>query len=167
MVGEGFGGKAETYNVTVMYTPLGAFSTVVVLAVAIIGGFLAPGLTASARAVVQADETPLYLCVDGTDAEAALVGARLCDAEPTPTLTSRAEEDRLQVREGALVTTLDTPSISRTAGLTRDDVIYRVGGVDVDTAEAAAEQLALVKTNQDTVVNFLRHGRPYRLTLRQ
>ena len=32
---------------------------------------------------------------------------------------------------------------------------------------AAAEQLALVKTTQDTVVNFLRHGRPYRVTLRQ
>ena len=115
----------------------------------------------------QPDDTVLYSCAEGTDAHAALVGARLCDAEPTATLTSRSAEDNLQVREGALVTTLDTPGISQTAGLAQNDVIYRVGGVDVDTAEAAAEQLALVKTTQDTVVNFLRGGRPYRVTLRQ
>ena len=127
------------------------------------------GLTtpvASGR-LAQPDDTALYACAEGTDARAALVGARLCDAEPTAALTSRAGEDNLQVREGALVTTLDMPGISQTAGLAQDDVIYRVGGVDVDTAEAAAERLALVKTTQDTVVNFLRRGRPYRVTLRQ
>ena len=110
MVGEGFGFKAETYKVTVMRTPLGALSTAVVLAVAIVRWSLAPGLTVSARAVVQLDETPLYLCVEGTDAEAALVGARLCDAEPTATLTGRAEKDNLQVREGALVPGAQAPT---------------------------------------------------------
>ncbi len=141
---------------------------IVVVVVVVLGGLVAgPATLVASGRLAQPDDTALYACAEDTDAHAALVGARLCDAEPTATLTSRSAEDNLQVREGALVTTLDTPGISQTAGLAQNDVIYRVGGVDVDTAEAAAEQLALVKTTQDTVVNFLRRGRPYRVTLRQ
>ena len=52
-------------------------------------------------------------------------------------------------------------------GLQPGDVIYRVGGVDVDTAESAADVLSQIGARGDTIVNFLRGGRPYRVKLRR
>ena len=114
----------------------------------------------------QADDA-LYGCVDGTSAEAELVGAELCDAAPTAALTARAEADNLQIRAGALVVAVHESSISQVAGLSAGDVIFRVGGVDIETAEAATARLAAVAATADTVVNFLRGGRPYRVKLRR
>ena len=45
-------------------------------------------------------------------------------------------------------------------------MIYRVGGVDVASVTEAAEHLARIVADSDTVVNFLRGGRPYRVKLR-
>ena len=115
---------------------------------------------------VQADGT-LYRCADNAQIEAVIAGIQLCDAEPTNELMNRAEADNLQVRNGALVTEIAGISISKAAGLATGDVIYRVMGVDIDTAEAAAERLALIQSTQDAVVNFLRHGRPFRVQLRR
>ena len=47
------------------------------------------------------------------------------------------------------------------------DLIYRVGGVNVPDARSAADSLARVRLRSDTVVNFLRGDRPYRIKLRR
>ena len=75
--------------------------------------------------------------------------------------------DNLQVRAGALVSRVETRGTAALGGLAVGDVIYRVGGTDVDDADTAAQQLDLVGTSADTVVNFLRLGRPYRIKLRR
>jgi hypothetical protein len=46
-------------------------------------------------------------------------------------------------------------------------VIYRVGGVDVASAESATDVLAQIEARSDTIVNFLRGGRPYRVKIRR
>jgi C-terminal processing protease CtpA/Prc len=56
--------------------------------------------------------------------------------------------------------------VAQTAGLAPGDVIYRVGGVDVGDNVLAAARLSLLMVDTDTVVNFLRRGRPYRVKLR-
>ena len=117
-------------------------------------------------AAAQTDTPALYVCGSWTNTQAAIVGVTLCDAEPTAELSRRAEEDNLQVREGAFVVELESNGVSDEAGLQPGDVIYRVGGTDVGDAEAAAGSLAEVRTASDTVVNFLRGGRPYRVKLR-
>ena len=109
----------------------------------------------------------LYRCADNSQTEAEIAGIQLCDAKPTNELMSRAETDNLQIRNGALVTEISGTSISKLAGLAMGDVIYRVMGVDIDTAETAAERLALIPSTQDAVVNFLRRGRPFRVQLRR
>lgn len=114
----------------------------------------------------QANGT-LYRCADNSQTEAEIAGIQLCDAKPTNELMSRAETDNLQIRNGALVTEISGTSISKLAGLAMGDVIYRVMGVDIDTAETAAERLALIPSTQDAVVNFLRRGRPFRVQLRR
>jgi S1-C subfamily serine protease len=91
----------------------------------------------------------------------------VCDAAPTAALTRRIEVDNLQLRAGALVTEVAADSISQRAGLQEGDVIYRVGGVDVDNNVAVTARLSLIQESADTVVNFLRRGRPYRVKLRQ
>ena len=115
----------------------------------------------------QTDGPSFYTCVEGTSAEAPVVGIELCDAAPTDALTTRAEEDNLQVLDGALVVSADPDGVGAAEGLQAGDVIYRVGGVDVTGAEAAAERLAGIVTQRDTVANFLRGGRPYRVKLRR
>ena len=117
-------------------------------------------------AAAQTDTPVLYVCDGWTNTQAAIVGVTLCDAEPTAELSRRAEEDNLQVREGALVVELESTGVSDEAGLQPGDMIYRVGGTDVGDAEGAAGSLAEVRTASDTVVNFLRGGRPYRVKLR-
>ena len=128
---------------------------------------VALGPSADGRGVRQEAAPTLYDCVESTGAEAEVAGALLCDARPTAALTERAERDNLLVRDGALVIKVDETGISEGAGLKAGDVIYRVGAVDVADAEAAAENLATLQSSADTVVNFLRGGRPYRVKLRR
>lgn len=108
----------------------------------------------------------LYVCDGDTRAEAAGVGLTLCDGEPTPGLLAQAEAENLQVREGALVTAVEADGIAGVAGLRAGDMIYRVGGNDVPDAAATADRLARIAARADTVVNFLRGGRPYLIKLR-
>lgn len=108
-----------------------------------------------------------YTCGTTPQVEAKTVGLTLCDGQPTDDLSTRADAENLQVREGALVSKLDREGISNIAGLQKGDLIYRVGSIDVADAEAAIENLKQVQSQADTVVNFLRSGRPYRIKLRR
>ena len=129
----------------------------------------APLLLAALQAGAGAQEraAELYACGGESRAEAALVGVTLCDGEPTPGLLAQAEADNLQVREGALVTEVAADGVAGVAGMQAGDLIYRVGGGNVPDAEDAAGRLALVAARADTVVNFLRGGRPYLIKLRR
>jgi S1-C subfamily serine protease len=108
----------------------------------------------------------LYLCMSDSDTRALDIGAIVCDATPTDALTQRMEVDNLQLRAGILVTDVTVGDVAQTAGLAPGDVIYRVGGVDVGDNVLAAARLSLLMVDTDTVVNFLRRGRPYRVKLR-
>ncbi len=116
---------------------------------------------------VRAQGEDLYTCAEAPRIDAAPIGVTVCDASATATLTDRAEDDNLQVRDGALVVDLEAAGVSETAGLQPGDMIYRVGGVDVSDARTAVATLAEIGTHGDTVVNFLRRGRPYRVKLRR
>ena len=85
---------------------------------------------------------------------------------PTDALTRRITVDNLQLRTGALVTEVAAGSVLQIAGLEEGDVIYRVGGVDVENNVEVRARLSLIEEAADTVVNFLRRGRPYRLKIR-
>ena len=117
--------------------------------------------------VAAQDGDAFYTCVDAAVTRTLEIGATVCDAAPTAALTRRIEVDNLQLRAGALVTEVAVDSISQRAGLQEGDVIYRVGGVDVDNNVAVTARLSLIQESADTVVNFLRRGRPYRVKLRQ
>ncbi len=117
--------------------------------------------------VAAQDGDAFYTCVDAAVTRTLEIGATVCDAAPTAALTRRIEVDNLQLRAGALVTEVAADSISQRAGLQEGDVIYRVGGVDVDNNVAVTARLSLIQESADTVVNFLRRGRPYRVKLRQ
>ena len=120
-----------------------------------------------APVVAAQDGDAFYTCVDAGVTRTLEIGATVCDAAPTAALTRRIEVDNLQLRAGALVTEVAADSISQRAGLQEGDVIYRVGGVDVDNNVAVTARLSLIQESADTVVNFLRRGRPYRVKLRQ
>ena len=120
-----------------------------------------------AGAGAQERASDLYACDGEPRAEAGAVGLTLCDGEPTPDLLAQAEADNLQVREGALVTAAVVDGVAGIAGMQAGDLIYRVGGADVADAGSAAGRLGLIETRADTVVNFLRGGRPYRIKLRR
>ena len=109
----------------------------------------------------------LYVCADPDATRTIDIGATICDAAPTGTLTERLEPDNLQLREGALVTEVSPGGIAQVAGLQAGDVIYRVGGVDVEDNVEATARLSLLVESADTVVNFLRRGRPYLVRLRR
>ena len=109
----------------------------------------------------------LYVCADPGDTHTIDIGATICDAAPTGALTERLEPDNLQLREGALVTEVSPGGIAQVAGLQAGDVIYRVGGVDVEDNVEATARLGLLVESADTVVNFLRAGRPYLVRLRR
>ena len=108
----------------------------------------------------------LYLCMSDSDTRALDIGATVCDAAPTDSLTQRMKVDNLQLRAGVLVTDVTVGDMAQIAGLAPGDVIYRVGGVDVGDNVLAAARLSLLMADTDTVVNFLRRGRPYRVKLR-
>ena len=109
----------------------------------------------------------LYVCADPDATRDIDIGATICDAAPTGALTARLEPDNLQLREGALVTEVSPGGIAQVAGLRAGDVIYRVGGVDVEDNIEATARLSLLGESADTVVNFLRGGRPYLVRLRR
>ena len=109
----------------------------------------------------------LYVCTGAGAARTIDIGATICDAAPTGALTERLEPDNLQLRAGALVTGVSGGGIAQVAGLQAGDVIYRVGGVDVEDNIEATARLSLIGDTADTVVNFLRRGRPYRVKLRR
>ena len=115
----------------------------------------------------QASDRPLYRCADAARVEAEPVGLTLCDAAPTAALADRAAPDNLQVRPGALVVAVLPAGPAAREGLLPDDMIFRVAGADVDGGGAAAGQLSSVRAASDTLVNFLRGGRPYLVKLRR
>ncbi len=119
----------------------------------------APGTTAQSGA--------LYSCVDTQTARPVEIGMTICNAAPTEALAARLEDDNLQRRSGALITDVSAGSLAQIAGLAPGDVIYRVGGVDVEDEVETSTQLDQIGDDADTVVNFLRGGRPYRVKLRQ
>ncbi len=127
-----------------------------------IGVLLLTGVLAA-----QENAADLYACGDRPPAEAAALGLTLCDAMATDALSARAGPENLQVRQGGLVTDVRPGGVSGIAGFHAGDVIYRVGGVDVPDARSAVENLGRVGSRADTVVNFLRGGRPYRIKLRR
>ena len=121
-----------------------------------------PGISAR-----QADAMNFYDCTEATPVEVVRLGVTICNAVPTAALMVRAPAENLQIREGALVMDLETDGVSAIAGLQPGDMLYRVGGIDVSGAKAAAKNLSNVSTSADTIVNFLRGGRPYRVKLRR
>ena len=128
--------------------------------------FAGAALPAAGRSV-QAADPPLYRCADAARVEAVPVGLTLCDAAPTDALANRSEPDNLQVRSGALVMTVAPGGLAAREGLLANDMIFRVAGSDVEGAGAAAVRLSDVGAASDTLVNFLREGRPYRVKLRR
>ncbi len=129
------------------------------------GGFGLALLWATA-APAQSNDA-LYVCADPDATRTIDIGAAICDATPTSVLTERLEPDNLQRREGALVTEVSPGGIAQVAGLRAGDVIYRVGGVDAENGVEVAARLGLLVDSADTVVNFLRGGRPYLVRLRR
>ena len=115
----------------------------------------------------QAETKQLYACTSTMSTDVPTVGVTLCDANPTSELDLRRDSDNLQSREGALVFEVAEMGISSEAGLQPGDVIYRVGGIDVDSSDSAADRLSQINPLSDTIVNFLRQGRPYRVKLRK
>ena len=115
----------------------------------------------------KTQEEDFYTCVSEYRVDQALIGVTLCDAVATASLINRSEVDNLQVRDGALITKVVSAGVSATEGLRPGDMIYRIGGVDVDNAVTSNDAIQLIGTSEDTVVNFLRFGRPYRVKLRQ
>jgi len=115
----------------------------------------------------QQDAPGFYECTARTRSVAApTVGLTLCDARPTAAL-ERTTAEGIQRREGALVLEIDAQGLAAREGLMRGDLIYRVSGTPVTTAAEAAARLDQITPARDTVVNFLRGGRPYRVQLRR
>ena len=117
--------------------------------------------------LVTAQTDSLYVCTDPRSRRVVQIGVAICDAIPTDTLARRLEPDNLQQREGVLITEVMSNSVAQLAGLQHGDLIYRVGGVNVEDNVETAARLSLIGDTADTVVNFLRNGRPYRVKIRQ
>ena len=132
-----------------------------------LAGSLVAATTCAVTLVAMQGGEPLYTCVAPAATRTLEIGATICDAAPTDALTRRMEVDNLQLRAGALVTEVTADSVLQIAGLQEGDVIYRVGSVDVDNNVEATARLSLIERASDTVVNFLRRGRPYRVKIRQ
>ena len=113
------------------------------------------------------DAEPLYVCAAPAGTRTLEMGITICDAAPTDALKERMEVNNLQLKAGALVTDVVADSVLQKAGLEADDVIFRVGGVDVDNGVEVTARLSLIEEAADTVVNFLRRGRPYRVKIRR
>jgi hypothetical protein len=66
---------------------------------------------------------------------------------------------------GALVTAAAEDGIASREGLRSGDVIYRIAGEAVTSAQEAARLLERAASGNDTVVNFKREGKPYLVRL--
>ena len=130
-------------------------------------GSLGIALIGPAAAAPAQTGDALYVCAVAGATRTIDVGATICDAAPTDALTKRLEPDNLQLRAGALVTAVTNGGVAQVAGLQAGDVIYRVGGVDVEDNIETTARLSLIGGTADTVVNFLRRGRPYLVKLRR
>lgn len=128
---------------------------------------LGSSLAVAAGRGTQPADPPLYRCADAARVQAEPVGLTLCDAAPTPALADRAERDNLQIRPGALVVAVVPEGPAGLEGLLPNDMIFRVAGSDVGGGGAASARLAAVGVESDTLVNFLRTGRPYLVKLRR
>ena len=128
---------------------------------------LAASLAVAAGRGTQPADPLLYRCADAARIEAEPVGLTLCDAAPTPALADRAERDNLQLRPGALVVAVVPDGLAAREGLLPNDMIFRVAGSDVGGGRSASARLAAVGVESDTLVNFLRTGRPYLVKLRR
>ena len=131
-------------------------------------GCLGLALLCTAVAAPAQTGDALYVCTDPGATRTVDIGATICDATPTGTL-NRAHRARQPPA---------SPRHPRHRGVARGhrpggggsgagDVIYRVGGVDVEDNVEAAARLSLLVESADTVVNFLRRGRPYLVRLRR
>ena len=109
----------------------------------------------------------LYICTNPGSSRVVDIGIAICDALPTDALAQRLKPDNLQRREGVLITAVVPDSVAKIAGLQPGDLVYRVGGVNVEENVETAARLSLIADSADTVVNFLRNGRPYRVKIRQ
>ena len=116
--------------------------------------------------MAQENTSVLYICESETNTNVVIVGLTLCTATSTNELALLSEEKNLQIREGVMIMKIESKSISEQAGLQQGDMIYRIGGSDIIELRTATDRLAGVRSNSDTVVNFLRRGRPYRVKLR-
>jgi S1-C subfamily serine protease len=109
--------------------------------------------------VVAAGQRSAYECAANAEPHAvAAVGITLCTAQPTPVNGN--------IVEGALVTALEKGSVAAREGLNTGDLIYRISGTVVKTAESALALLEGVHAEGDTVVNFARGGSGYLVHLR-
>ncbi|MCY4076413.1 MAG: hypothetical protein OXH04_13400 [Acidobacteria bacterium] len=133
----------------------------------VLGASLAAASLAAAGRAAQPADPALYRCADAARVEAERVGLTLCDAAPTPALADRAERDNLQLRPGALVVAVVPEGLAAREGLLPNDMIFRVAGSDVAGGGAASARLVAVGAESDTLVNFLRGGRPYLVKLRR
>ena len=131
------------------------------------GVVVAAAFPTAGRWSAQPADSPLYRCADAVRVEADRVGLTLCDAAPTDTLADRAAPDNLQMRTGALVVAIAPAGLAAREGLLPNDMIFRVARSDIGGSAAAAAHLTTVEPDSDTVVNFLRAGRPYRVKLRR
>ncbi len=108
----------------------------------------------------------LYICQDESREEISPFGLTVCDAKLSENLSERIQEENLQTRNGILVVTVKNGSISDTAGLQENDLIYRIGGSDIMKTKSAITSFTQIRVQADTVINFLRGGRPYRIKIR-
>ena len=148
-------GLSRLYGVVVGSLIVGCLSVLLVTHVVDVHGYR------------QAETTQLYACTSTMPTDVPTVGVTLCDASPTSELDLRRDSDNLQSRAGALVIEVAEMSIASEGGLQPRDLIYRVGGVDVKSSAAAADRLSQINPVSDTIINFLRQGRPYRVKLRK
>lgn len=125
------------------------------------------GLAVVAASPSTQTQEALYVCVDGTSTLTINIGITICDAAPTEALQRRLDEDYLHLRPGALVMEVTDGSVARVAGLQSGDVIYRVGGINVGNQDETSAHLERIQDTADTVVNFLRDGRPYLVRVRK
>jgi len=108
----------------------------------------------------------LYTCQDESREEITLFGLTVCEATLSGNLSTRIQEENLQTRNGILVVVVENGGIANIAGLQENDLIYRIGGSDIMETKSAITAFNRIRAQADTVINFLRGGRPYRIKVR-
>lgn len=95
----------------------------------------------------------------------AAAGVTLCSGRPPGTGTAPDGGDTQT--GGALIVSLESGGIAERDGLRAGDLIYKVDGALVTDARSAAAGLGDIQDARDTLVNFLRGGKPYLVRLRK